>query len=114
MTVPVIQNLLRVGRHFRLSWGLKLIVARDEAECAGLEGVADERWICRVAGGRGAVGLVDGRPVASAFETIGALCARYSSLRGQASVEVVFRRPGEERRLPLAPMEEGREAAYRV
>ena len=45
---------------------------------------------------------------------IGGLCARYSSQRGEETVEVIFRRPGEERLISVVPTEDVAVAAHRI
>ena len=54
-------------------------------------------WSCQVASGRGAFGLVDGRPTESNLETVATLAARYSREDGQKNLarwhEAVSSRP---------------------
>jgi hypothetical protein len=95
--------MLKVGRHFRLAYDLKLILGRDETESRFLEQNSGGRWTCQVAGGRGAFGLLEGEPAPERREAVASLAARYSRHRDRPLVEVVLRRGREEHRIDAAP-----------
>jgi hypothetical protein len=86
-----IEELTR-GRHFRLAWNLKVMVGRDEAESRWLRARAGERWICQVAGGRGAFGVLVGEPSEEGIRNAATLLARYSRSGKFGETEVVLRR----------------------
>jgi len=98
--------LLKIGRHFRITEDLKLIVARHEAESRFLEQGAEGRWICQVADGRGAVVRIDGDPDDEQIGRVASLAARYSRQRAEERVEVLLRRGGEERLVTVRPADE--------
>ncbi len=86
-------NLLRVGRHFRLSPFCKAIVGRDERENDIIEACADrESFLMSVEGAGSPVVLLTG-PDSEQFVNLAAsLCARYSDLRHLPEVEVTVRK----------------------
>lgn len=96
-------EILRVGRHLRLAYDLKVVLGRDEAESTFLRERAGERWTCQVASGRGSFGLVDGELADDRFGEVASLAARYSRERTHARVEVRLRRGGDERIIGTAP-----------
>lgn len=69
---------LRVGRHYRLDWGARLVVGRDEAECRWLESRAGDEWVGRAAHGTGALGLLDGDPDGERGARAAAILARHA------------------------------------
>jgi len=83
------------GRHFRLAYDLKVVVARDEAECRWLERHAGGDGLARPTDGRGAVGLVEGAPDAEQVRCVAALIARYAGPRDGAETEIELARGGE-------------------
>ena len=98
--------LLKIGRHFRLAPGLKLVVGRDEAESRWLESRSGGRWTCRVADKRGSLGLVEGEPDGDKRRVVAAVAARYSSHRAESVVEVVLSAAGNEIRVSVTPAED--------
>ena len=93
---------LRLGRHFRLSHGLKAVVARDDEESRGLAALAEDLWTCRAEGG-GALVVVEGEPAEAGLGRAAALAARYGVGRGHPRCAVVCRRGAEERRFEVSP-----------
>jgi hypothetical protein len=100
-------HLLRVGRHFRLPSGEKVIVGRDERENERLETFVEKgdykMWVDGF-----------GSPLTFLFSTAGEddietaarFCARYSSARKLPEVEVTVSRDGEERKITVSPADE--------
>lgn len=84
-------ELLKIGRHFRLGWRCKAIVARNEDESARLAAstAVGERW--QVADGRGAVVLCDATDAPGEQETVAALALHFSRRRGQPGTAVLRR-----------------------
>ncbi len=85
-------QLLRIGRHFRISPECKVIVGRDKAENEALLKLADDRSpLMRVLGHGSPMTLLRGRTDEEAILTAAALCARYSDGRrlGKVDVKVV-------------------------
>jgi predicted ribosome quality control (RQC) complex YloA/Tae2 family protein len=75
-------NLLRLGRHFRLSDTCKVIVGRDEAENNAIESILGERGpFLRVEDHAGPITVIRGEVDDEAVRMAAALCARYSDAR---------------------------------
>ncbi len=121
--------LLKVGRHFRLAPGVKVVVGRDEAENNFLERFRPGRWRLAAADHLGPVALLTGEPAAPDLEIGASLTARYCDGRDEAEVRVLAERfpaapeseagpqdpPAAERRwLVAAPAEPDRIEALRV
>jgi len=85
-------NLLRFGRHFRLSDSVKMIVGRNEKDNAYLEGNAElYDLLIKVEGFPGPTGLL---PLVAGQDSItlgAAICARYSDAPKDRQVEVEVR-----------------------
>lgn len=98
-------QLLRVGRHFRISPECKVIVGRDEAENEALHKLADDMSpLMRVLGHGSPLTLLRGRTDEQAISTAAALCARYSDGRRLSRVDViVIAGVAEGLRLTVAP-----------
>ncbi len=72
-------NLLKVGRHFRLEAGAKVIVARDEPENRRLEALCRGRLAVYIADGfSGPSVAIDGGPHGSARDILSRIYTRYS------------------------------------
>jgi tRNA U34 2-thiouridine synthase MnmA/TrmU len=72
-------NLLRLGRHFRLSPQCKAIVGRDEEENAAIESLAERgNYLLKVIGYGSPTTLLTGRITERDIELGASLCARYS------------------------------------
>jgi tRNA U34 2-thiouridine synthase MnmA/TrmU len=82
-------ELLKVGRHFRLPGGARLIVGRDEKDNTALEGRADRSdFILRVTSIPGPVALVIGDAGEVDVQTACGVCARYADVDGTVPVTV--------------------------
>ncbi|MBZ5638549.1 MAG: hypothetical protein LAO51_07300 [Acidobacteriia bacterium] len=93
---------LRLGRHFRVSHGVKAVVARNDEEGRILAGLAAGLWTCRSEGG-GALTIVEGEPDDAGLARAAALAARYGAGRDDSLCGVVCRRGAEERRVEVRP-----------
>ena len=80
--------LLKVGRHFRVSHQVKVVVGRDEAENQFLERLRGGKWCFEVPGAGSPLVLAQGDPDDDLRKLIAAITARYSSRRAEDSVEV--------------------------
>ncbi len=98
--------LLKVGRHFRLSPEVKIIVARDEAENHFLSRFEGLGWRFEALGCGSPITLVEGEPDEDLKRLIAAITARYSDRRSEPFVEVAARRNGHEERLQVPPAAE--------
>ena len=97
-------NLLRVGRHFRLSFRCKVIVGRNKDENEALIKLSDNREILlKVLGVGSPIALVRGSSERESIRTAASICARYSDASEMEEAEVkVFNRE-EEYRLKVFP-----------
>ncbi len=103
-------NLLKVGRHFRLSPGVKAVVGRDEAECSRIEALSAEKDILLEDADRpGPLTLIRGEAAQKEIELAAAIAARYGkpdtesvriAIRGQ-NREPLSVRPANEETLKL-------------
>lgn len=106
-------ELLKAGRHFRLSAGCKAVVGRDQEDNEFIESLAREGdALLEVAAGHSPTTLLRGRSGEEELRAAAAITARYSKSRGEAEVECELWRPaeggerGEGRRLTVAPAQE--------
>ena len=97
-------DLLRVGRHLRISPNLKVIVGRNEAECMILEGFRTGRKSIQLADITGPLLLIDDYPD-PLHEVIAArICVRYSRVRNSESeVPVQIECDGEAKTIEVKP-----------
>jgi tRNA-specific 2-thiouridylase len=96
--------LLAVGRHFRLSDRLKIIVGRDETENRYLERSGAGTWLVTTPDHPGPTVLVQGEPDESELRLTAEIAARYSDAKHLPAVPVVARRGEENRALEVAPV----------
>jgi hypothetical protein len=110
-------NLLKVGRHFRLSENSKLVIGRNEAENSRIDAlVRDGDTVLQVADVPGPTALVRGSAGPRELETAAAIVARYTKARTLARVHVLSRRLGcsAGARLEVTPLAGARVAAHRI
>lgn len=82
-------NLLRVGRHFRVSEDCKVIVGRDENENNAIESLAKEGdYVLRVIGYGSPVTIIKGSVTEKDIEKAARLTARYSDAKHLSMVLV--------------------------
>ncbi len=82
-------NLLRIGRHFRASSSVKIIVGRDEAENNAMESLAaPDEFLLRADDCGSPVTLITGQSPKDHILAAGAICARYSDNKQLPSVSV--------------------------
>ncbi len=106
--------LLKVGRHFRLTPRIKIIVARDEAENNFLARFESAGWRFEVPDCGSPITLVEGEPDEETRRFIAAITARYSDRRTEPLVEVAARRDGREERLRVPPVADRVLETYRI
>jgi tRNA-specific 2-thiouridylase len=95
--------VLGVGRHFRFSPLLKVIVGRNAAENGFLAQIAGDRWSARAVGYNGPTALVLGEIADDEWERIASIVARYSDGKNEDSIEVEFVQGAKARRVRTAP-----------
>ena len=106
--------LSKVGRHFRLSDSVKVIVGRWEAENDFLERYAEGRWTFEVMGVPGPIALAEGTLSSEAIRKVAALVARYSDAKREASVEVRYTHEEREGSVESSPADDARIEAWRI
>ncbi len=106
--------LLKLGRHFRLSPAVKIIVARDESENNFLARFETLGWRFEALDCGSPVTLVEGEPDEDLKRLIASITARYSDRRGEPLVEVSARRAGREERLFVPPVADSVLETYRI
>lgn len=105
---------LKVGRHFRIAPGVKIIVARDAPENAFLSRYTGDGWSFEALDCGSPITLVEGEPDEPTRRLIASITARYSDRRHEALVEVAARRDGREERLTVPPVADGSLEAWRI
>ncbi|MDD5265336.1 MAG: hypothetical protein PHU43_10955 [Candidatus Bipolaricaulis sp.] len=98
-------ELLRLGRHFRLSERVKVIVGRDEEENARLAHLAGDRIRIEPVDVMGPTVLVEGAPTDDDVALAGALGARYSDHSGADRVRLRVLRSESEEVIEVAPLD---------
>lgn len=106
--------LLKVGRHFRLSPHVKIIVARDESENRFLSRFDPPGWRFEALDCGSPLTVVEGEPDEDLKILIASITARYSDRRHQPLVEVAARKDGIEERLLVSPVAEQVLGQYRL
>jgi len=106
--------LLKVGRHFRLTAGVKIIVARDESENRFLQRFDLPGWRFEALECGSPITVVEGEPDENLKMLIASITARYSDRRGEPLVEVAARRDGREEVLLVPPVADQVLEAYRI
>jgi tRNA-specific 2-thiouridylase len=106
--------LLGVGRHFRVSDRLKLVVGRDEVENNFLAYYTREFPSVRARDFTGPTAIVMGEWTEADIETAAAVVARYCDGRHEPSVVVEFTQNGDTRALNAAPARDETLEAMRI
>ncbi len=96
-------DLLKVGRHFRMSSRAKVVVGRDENENAFLEQLRDGEWEITIPEYPCPVTLVSADATQEGLEFASRLAARYSDGRNEKQVRVRIDKNGETQSLTVEP-----------
>lgn len=89
-------NLLRVGRHFRLSPHCKAIVGRDEEENTMIESLAERGdYLLKVIGHGSPVTILSGHVTERDIKIAGSICARYSDGKHMPELKVQIEKKAE-------------------
>ena len=100
-------HLLKMGRHFRLSHEVKLVVGRNEEENQKIQTfVQDKDILLKVSGLPGPLSLLRGKPDEGDIEKAAAITVHYSKAKDLEKVEVTYRHAdGDQRRsLSVSPI----------
>jgi tRNA U34 2-thiouridine synthase MnmA/TrmU len=98
--------LLGVGRHFRLSPNLRVVVGRNAVENNFLAHLKPSRWSALVVGFTGPTAIALGDVRDDDWEAIASIVARYSDGRNERTLEVEFARGNVAKRMVVAPASE--------
>ena len=96
--------LLKLGRHFRLSDDVKIIVGRHEAENQFLERFQQQRGRVWVEKFSSPLTLIEGQPSAAELELACCITARYSAGRRQTRVPVLWNLGDDQGQLSVRPL----------
>jgi tRNA U34 2-thiouridine synthase MnmA/TrmU len=103
-------HLLKIGRHFRLSDGVKLVVGRNEEENQKIETFAQEQdLLLKVSGFPGPLSLLRGKSDGRDVEKAAAITAQYSKAKDLRNAEVIYKVVDEDhcRSLSISPIPRG-------
>jgi len=85
-------HLLKMGRHFRLSPHLKLVVGRNEEDNRKIQTFAQEEDILlKVSKFPGPLSVLRGKPDEGDIEKVAAITAHYSKAKGLEKIEVTYK-----------------------
>ena len=90
-------HLLKIGRHFRLSPHLKLVVGRNEEDNRKIQTFAQEEDILlKVLHHPGPLSLLRGEPNGTEIEKAASITVRYSKAKDLKSTEVFYKKANED------------------
>jgi tRNA U34 2-thiouridine synthase MnmA/TrmU len=108
-------HLLRVGRHFRLKGGLKLVVGRNQQENAKIESLSDmEDCLLNVEGAGSPIAMISAYADRDDSMTAASICARYSDAKHLPRVSVNIKRGGEVSSADVSPAFDGMLDSLRI
>jgi len=109
-------RLARVGRHFRISRGCKVVVGRNQQENGQLERFVEGNTVLRAHSFRGPLTLAVGAPSLDEIRLAAEITARYSSSPPGARLDVEVRSPNGEdsTALTVRPIEASELERYRI
>jgi len=106
--------LLGVGRHFRLSNEVKLVVGRDEVENNFLEYYTRDNLSVKAMDVSGPTAIVMGEADDNTLSTISAVVARYSDAKSQPTVRVAISNNGDTRVIEVPPAAQSLIEQFRI
>ena len=108
-------NLLRIGRHFRVSPGSKIIVGRNIEENNKLKLIADREHYRMTVDGHGSpTTIITGLPDDETLHVAASLCARYSDAKDLPSVKVTVSRRNDSFLMEVRPADEETITGFRI
>jgi len=110
-------HLLKIGRHFRLSPSIKLVVGRHEDDNQKIQAFSqDGDLLMKALGTPGPLSLLRGGSGSEEIEKAAAITVRYGKAKDLKNVEVQYRRVGEDvdRSLLISPVSEGEVRECRI
>jgi hypothetical protein len=106
--------ILGVGRHFRFSPDLKVVIGRDETENNFLGQYSSEYWLARANGFAGPTAMVIGGFTGDDLDSIASVVARYSGGKSEPIVEVRFFLGDEVKAIKTTPASDAFVNSYRL
>jgi hypothetical protein len=107
--------ILRIGRHFRLGWDLKVILSRNDTEARRLDKLGSGLGRCAPSDLAGPQGWIAGAsPDARTDRDIAALLARYTPRAAPDGLEVRIVSDGRERLVRARPVDAETVALWRI
>jgi len=103
-------HLLKIGRHFRFSHGVKLVVGRNEEENQKIQTFSQEKdMLLKVSDFPGPLSLLRGRFIEGDIEKAAAITVHYSKAKDLEKVEVTCKHSDEDKRwsLSVSPVSRG-------
>lgn len=110
-------HLLKIGRHFRLSPSIKLVVGRNEDDNQKIQAFSQDGDLLMMAlGTPGPLALLRGGTGSEEIEKAAAITVRYGKAKDMKNVEVQYRRVGEDadRSLWISPVSDGEIKEWRI
>lgn len=97
-------ELLKIGRHFRLSPHCKIVVGRDKTENEIIQSLAaDDDYILEIKEHGSPVVLIEGIATEEDIEKAAGICARYSDAKNMNEVKVSIIRKDEQQTMKVQP-----------
>jgi tRNA U34 2-thiouridine synthase MnmA/TrmU len=106
--------LLSVGRHFRLTDDVKIVVGRDESENEYIEKVCNDDWLAFAAKVPGPTVAIQGESVEKELEKAASFAARYSDAKDSSEVDIIVRKIDQEKTLTVSPINNDELDRYRI
>ncbi len=106
--------LLKVGRHFRLSDKVKVIVGRDELENNFLANFEAGRWSFEAVDVSGPLTLAEGAVSNSDVGVVAGITARYSDAKNQPIVKIRYKNEKKVEEIDVEPIKNGTLDAWRL
>ncbi len=100
-------DILKVGRHLRISPDIKMVVGRNHTENSFLEKYKSGRWHLKTVDYKGPLALLEGEPSEEELKLACAITAGYSDGAGESNLRVYCERDGEITEICVEPL--GRE-----
>lgn len=107
-------ELLKTGRHFRISPAAKLVVGRDEKDNMILEGFRNRRISLQPAVTLGPLALLEGNPSDTEIETAARITARYTKEKRSECVKISIFSDGNKSELDVKPLTDPEMTGYRL
>jgi predicted ribosome quality control (RQC) complex YloA/Tae2 family protein len=100
-------DILKIGRHLRISPDIKMVVGRNQAENSFLEKYKNGRWCLKTVDYKGPLALIEGEPSGEELKLACAITAGYSDGAEESNLRVSCEKDGEITEICAAPL--GRE-----